>query len=148
MAYDIKTLFSAVSTAADVYSDWVDTLGAQAAIIHLDLANNSSPVGAFRVEYSNDLATIESERVRWVGAASDGTQGKKTVSGAASTAKKVEITADIPSEAIAGTGLAVTGANGTIIALEFPARFIRVWYDVTSGGAVSSLYGWVNLAKS
>lgn len=138
-------LLNAVAPTADRYSQWVDTKGASKAIIHLHNTNTGSPVGVYLVHYSQDpVIPKELSRVKQF----DGGEGAPTVSGASSAASFVDVTASIPVEAVAGTGLTVNSAGDTILVLEDPARYIRLMYDRTSGGTGASMSAWLYLVEA
>ena len=140
----VKQLFKDASMAATVYSQWMRTdMGDQN--IHLFWLGTSTPVGAFTVELSDD-PIISTEKDRIVGAADDGTQGLPTVSGSGSAAKVVDITASITP--VFGTGFTVnngTNAGSTMFAMTGgQARYFRIKYTRTSGGAAGTLQGQVH----
>lgn len=130
-------LFKDTQMTADRYSQWVRADLADLNI-HLFWTGSGSPVGAFKVELSND-PIIMAEKDRIVNGAASG-NGGPSVSGASSAAKKVDITASITP--VYGTGLTVTGgADGsTMFALTAgQARWFRIFFDHSSGGTSASL---------
>lgn len=126
-------IFTNAAMNADVYSDWIDTRGMSELGIHLSWVATGAPVGSFKVEVSNDpVCRTELDK-------------EPKVTGANSAAKKVDITSSITP--IHGTALAVNNNAGeTFFALTggLP-RFVRVWFDNSSGGSAASLLqGWTS----
>lgn len=144
----MKQIFTNVAMTADRYSDWVDTRGASAATIHLFWAGSGTPVGAFKIEFSQDPVIIK-EQARIAGEEGAGTVGVATKRGSTSAAKKVDVTSVIDPSAIVGTGFTVSGGSdgSTMLSIDSPPRWVRVFFDYTSGGSAASLLqGTVNLS--
>jgi hypothetical protein len=127
--------WNAESTAATIYSRWIDCRGAGSAVAQLSWLGTSTPVGAFTVEFSNDPQA--------------GKEAALNTAPAAGTAVKVDVTASIDPSAILGTGLTVnngTNAGTTLIAFDVLPRFMRFLYTLGSGGsAAGALNGWLKL---
>lgn len=127
-------IFANAAMTADRYSDWLDTRGMSEITFHLSWIGTGTPVGAWKVEVSNDpLCRVELEK-------------EPKVTGASSAAKKVDITSSVTP--IHGSSFTVSGGtNGeTFFALTggLP-RFVRVWFDHSGGGSAASLLnGWTS----
>ena len=126
------TLFDNVAMTADFYSQWIDTRGMTELTFHLTNVATGSPVGVWKVEVTND-PLVAKEKAK-----------EPIVTGASSAAKLIDISSSI--SPLYGTGLTVSGANNTFFALTggLP-RFVRIWFDYSSGGSASSLCsGWTS----
>lgn len=119
-----------LSMAATVQSEWIDLRSSLDASLQVSCGDNSSPVGAITVEYSNDVNQILDEKYR-------GTLPSATA------AARVDVTSALT---VLGTALSTSGYDGAgskasfidLDAIGMPA-FVRVVYTRTSGGASDTL---------
>ena len=100
---------------ADVVGDWQDCRSLQLVRFQAVIATTGTPVGVLKVQTTEDPNT-----------ASDNT--------VAVTSANV-ITYTIPDDAVHGDGVAVSGANSTLLNLLHIGGWIRFWYDSTSAGS-------------
>jgi uncharacterized Zn-binding protein involved in type VI secretion len=108
-------------------SKWLDVRSCAVLHLHFSIAATGTPVGAITIEESNDPQIART----MLGTSP---QGDST----ADSVAKVDISADSARVKINGTGLAVNGANSTIVKISDPASYIRFVYTVTSGGSAST----------
>lgn len=128
------TMLRQTALSATTTTPWTHTSGAHSALFHLSWAGAGTPVGAFTLECSND-PRCETELLTYVTPAN-------------STAKKVDVTASIPADAVVGTGLSVSGGGdgSTIITMDNPPEYVRIVYTRSSGGSAASVANiWLNL---
>lgn len=127
----VSTLAKDKALATTFATRWIDTRSAFVAHLQWSSDNTSSPVGAITIEESND-PQVETEQ--W------NTSGEST----ASTAKAINISADTTRVVILGTGLTVNAVNNTEVIVHSPARYIRLKYTASTGGATAKAQIWVS----
>ena len=104
---------------------WLDTRQCSTLHLHFSIAATSTPVGTLTIEESNDPQVARNNET--------GVGGDST----SDTVAKVDITAS-SRVVTSGTGLAVNGANSTMVVITAPAAFVRFVYTATSGGSASA----------
>jgi hypothetical protein len=120
----LDTTFSFPALTEDRWSPWYDVGSLYSAGFAIHTLAAGSPVGAWGFEGSNDGQVVEREKLQGTAPAS-------------TAAKKFPIVAST----VHGDALAVTGGvafNSFVIFVDLP-RYVRVWFDYTSGGSAASL---------
>lgn len=108
---------------------WLDARQCSTLHLHFSVAATGTPVGAITIEESNDPQIARNNET---GVAGDSTSD---------TVAKVDVSASSRVD-VRGTGLAVNGANSTMVTITSPAAFVRFVYTVTSGGAATGFTCW------
>lgn len=125
----------AVSSTNVVYSDWISTLSTGYSMVVMHIWWTGTPTGTLEYQASCD-DTIDDELVRLVGAASDGSQGERTVRGASSAAKYVDFTVANFAVVLIGTANPAGAASGQMISLPYVPAYYRLKYTNASGTGV------------
>jgi hypothetical protein len=116
------------SLAATVRSPWIDARKSRSLNLQFSVTATGTPVGALTLEESNDPA-LRTQFDRAFAANGNSTSDAYVA---------VPVQGDTLRVSVSGTGLAVSGANNTVIHIVHPAAFVRVVYTRTSGTSTAA----------